>query len=96
MSAFIKQILICFCVVFFCPTLVFGQYPWPVPNMYEQHPIIGTLGEFRGFGRVLHEGVDIGEPTNHCQWSQGFNLQFLTIGGRVWALNIFLLITLSM
>lgn len=61
-----------------CPVILFGQYPWPVPNMYEQHPIIGTLGEFRGFGRVLHEGVDIGEPTNHCQWSQGFNLQFLS------------------
>ena len=42
-------------------TLLFGQYPWPVPNMYKQHKITGTLGEFRRFGRVLHEGIDISE-----------------------------------
>ena len=64
MRTCIKRILICFCIFFFWPALLLAQYPWPVWDMNEQHGINSTLGEFRGFGRVLHEGVDIAEGTN--------------------------------
>ncbi|MEW6619519.1 MAG: FG-GAP-like repeat-containing protein, partial [bacterium] len=42
------------------PHIVLG-YIWPVPGTTTQHPITGTLGEYRTDPLHFHAGVDIGE-----------------------------------
>ena len=54
---FIFPISILFLVVILSMT---NAYEWPIVPSRE-HPILGTLGEFRG--RHFHGGIDIGAPS---------------------------------
>ncbi|MCK4529289.1 M23 family metallopeptidase, partial [candidate division WOR-3 bacterium] len=57
---FKKRSVIFAFLISFIPLL--ASYQWPVSQFNSQHPITGTLGEYRP--GHLHKGVDIGEGTD--------------------------------
>jgi len=52
--------LVIFVSVLHIISIVSFSYPWPFSSSDEQHPIVGTLAEYRP--GHFHAGVDIAEP----------------------------------